>query len=55
MWSASTGCGYTIPERDLPWHVGDSSELQISADKSSYAPGETAQLMIRTPLEGTAL
>ncbi|HKZ82375.1 MAG TPA: MG2 domain-containing protein [Anaerolineae bacterium] len=43
------------PERDLPWYIGDSSELQISADKSSYLPGETAQLMIRTPVEGAAL
>ncbi len=43
------------PEHELPWYIGDSGELQISADKSRYQPGETAQLLIRTSVDGTAL
>ncbi|MGH2593002.1 MAG: MG2 domain-containing protein, partial [Anaerolineae bacterium] len=43
------------PSSQSPWYTGDSGELQISADRSTYAPGDTAQLLIRTPLNGTAL
>ncbi len=43
------------PSHQSLWYLGDSSELRISADRPAYAPGDTAQLLIRTPVSGPAL
>jgi uncharacterized protein YfaS (alpha-2-macroglobulin family) len=40
---------------DTPWYYDNSSGMQINADKDRYASGETAQLLIRSPLSGPAL
>ncbi|HEY4724132.1 MAG TPA: hypothetical protein VII92_19915, partial [Anaerolineae bacterium] len=39
------------PDSASPWYMGDTNGLQISADKTSYVSGETAQLLIRTPVD----
>jgi hypothetical protein len=40
---------------DTAWFYENSSGLQINADKDRYVSGETAQLLIRSPLSGPAL
>jgi uncharacterized protein YfaS (alpha-2-macroglobulin family) len=37
------------------WDDDPDDELSVSADKESYAPGEVAQLLVRSPVTGTAL
>jgi len=37
------------------WDDDPGDELSVSADKESYAPGEVAQLLVRSPVTGTAL
>ena len=37
------------------WYRGNSGVVNISVDKDSYTPGETAQVLIDTQLEGVAL
>ncbi|GAF88962.1 unnamed protein product, partial [marine sediment metagenome] len=41
----STGSGYALWQRD------DEQEIDIVPDKKIYAPGDTAQLLIKSPLE----
>jgi len=36
-----------------PWYWG--GELEVKADRESYAEGDTARLLIRSPITGTAL
>ncbi len=44
------------PSSATPWAGLDRGRgLSVSADKSSYAVGETAQLLVRSPVTGTAL
>ena len=44
------------PSGAAPWAGLDQSQgLSVSADKPSYAVGETAQLLVRSPVTGTAL
>jgi uncharacterized protein YfaS (alpha-2-macroglobulin family) len=40
---------------DAPWFYENSSGIQINADKDRYVSGETAQLLIRSPISGPAL
>jgi uncharacterized protein YfaS (alpha-2-macroglobulin family) len=46
FWVYSSGWG---------WSGQPDDELTVSADKDSYAPGEVAQLLVRSPVTGTAL
>ena len=43
------------PTYDVPWYYENSSGVQINADKDRYVSGETAQLLIRSPISGPAL
>lgn len=43
------------PDRETPWYYEGSDQLHISADKDRYVSGDTAQLLIRTPIDGPAL
>jgi uncharacterized protein YfaS (alpha-2-macroglobulin family) len=45
---------YAFSSRWSSWY-GRSNDLAISADKDSYAPGESARLLIESPLSGPAL
>jgi uncharacterized protein YfaS (alpha-2-macroglobulin family) len=37
------------------WHGDIDNQLSVSTDKASYAPGDVAQLLVRSPVSGTAL
>ncbi|MBN1886871.1 MAG: DUF11 domain-containing protein [Thermoflexales bacterium] len=37
------------------WYYNPDQQVSVSADKASYAPGDVAQLLVRSPVTGTAL
>ena len=39
----------------MPWAMERPDRLELKLDKSSYAPGETARLSIKSPFKGKAL
>ncbi|MFT5457646.1 MAG: hypothetical protein ACI9K2_004143 [Myxococcota bacterium] len=41
-----TGSGYT------GWGMSDDAALELVPDKAEYAPGDTAQILVKTPKEG---
>jgi uncharacterized protein YfaS (alpha-2-macroglobulin family) len=43
------------PDQSEPWYYENSGGVQIDADKDRYVSGETAQLLIRSPISGPAL
>lgn len=43
------------PTSTAPWYAGQEAGLQVSVDKPAYRPGEVAQLLVRSPVTGTAL
>jgi alpha-2-macroglobulin len=40
---------------EYPWLYEDSLRVKLVAEKKSYKPGETARVLVLTPIEGTAL
>ncbi|HTP07243.1 MAG TPA: MG2 domain-containing protein, partial [Anaerolineae bacterium] len=42
-------------KNDVSWYYDNSSGMQINTDKDRYVSGETAQLLIRSPISGPAL
>ena len=40
---------------EFPWLYEDGLRVKMVAEKKSYKPGETARLLVLTPIEGTAL
>ncbi len=38
-----------------PWQYEDGLRVKLVAEKKSYQPGETARVLVLTPIEGTAL
>jgi uncharacterized protein YfaS (alpha-2-macroglobulin family) len=42
-------------DADSDWWFASDSQLSISADRASYAPGDTATLLIQSPVQGVAL
>ena len=43
------------PVHETPWYYENSGGVQINADKDRYVSGDTAQLLIRSPVAGPAL
>jgi uncharacterized protein YfaS (alpha-2-macroglobulin family) len=44
------------PSHHTPWNVAEGDQaLDISPDQDAYAPGDVAQVLIRTPVSGRAL
>jgi uncharacterized protein YfaS (alpha-2-macroglobulin family) len=41
--------------KEVPWYSEFNTSLRVSADRESYAPGETAQLIIESKFSGVAL
>ncbi|MGB1260837.1 MAG: alpha-2-macroglobulin family protein, partial [Akkermansiaceae bacterium] len=41
--------------KEYPWAVEDGSKIKIVPEKKRYLPGDTARLLVMTPIEGTAL
>jgi uncharacterized protein YfaS (alpha-2-macroglobulin family) len=40
---------------DYPWLYEDGMRVKLVAEKKSYQPGETARILVLSPIEGTAL
>ena len=40
---------------DYPWLYEDGMRVKLVAEKKSYKPGETARILVLSPIEGTAL
>ncbi|NQX00681.1 hypothetical protein HQ447_08460, partial [bacterium] len=41
--------------REYPWLYEDGLRVKLVAEKKSYQPGETARVLVLSPIEGTAL
>ena len=41
--------------REYPWLYEDGMRVKLVAEKQSYQPGETARVLVLSPIEGTAL
>lgn len=46
LWVAS--------EEYIPWRQGNNRNFDLVVDKTSYAPGDTAQILIASPFDGEA-
>jgi uncharacterized protein YfaS (alpha-2-macroglobulin family) len=40
---------------ETDWNYRNPDQIDLVADKDSYAPGETATLLVKTPISGEAL
>ncbi|MES2440246.1 MAG: MG2 domain-containing protein [Verrucomicrobiota bacterium] len=40
---------------EYPWYYEDGMRVKLVAEKKSYKPGETARVLVLSPIEGTAL
>ncbi len=45
---------YVSGEGDTVWDYRNPSEIKLVPDKESYLPGETARVLVQTPIEGEA-
>ncbi|BDS05565.1 membrane protein [Oceaniferula spumae] len=41
--------------KEYPWAVQDGMKIKLVPEKKRYLPGDTARLLVMTPIEGTAL
>jgi len=41
--------------KEYPWAYEDGMRVKLVAEKKSYLPGETARVLVLSPIEGTAL
>ncbi len=41
--------------QEFPWQYEDGLRIKLVAEKKSYKPGETARVLVLSPIEGTAL
>lgn len=41
--------------KDYPWLYEDGLRIKLIAEKTKYQPGETARVLVLSPIEGTAL
>ncbi len=41
--------------KDYPWLYEDGMRVKLVAEKKSYQPGDTARVLVLSPIEGTAL
>ncbi len=47
---------YVAEERDeFTWEQDDGMRLEVTPDKETYLPGETAKLLVKSQIEGSAL
>ncbi|MBN8459260.1 MAG: hypothetical protein J0M04_15625 [Verrucomicrobia bacterium] len=52
---ATVTCFHVYGTKEYPWLYEDGLRVKLVAEKSSYQPGETARLLVLSPIEGTAL
>jgi len=41
--------------KEYPWAYEDGMRVKLVAEKKAYSPGETARILVLSPIEGTAL
>ncbi len=46
---------YVYGARDYPWAYEDGMRIKLVPEKKRYQPGETARILVLSPIEGTAL
>lgn len=46
---------YVYGTTEYPWLYEDGLRIKLVAEKKSYKPGETARVLVLSPIEGTAL
>ncbi|MBM3880631.1 MAG: hypothetical protein FJ387_13090 [Verrucomicrobia bacterium] len=46
---------YVYGEESLAWDYRNSTRIELVADQPAYQPGDTATLLVKTPISGTAL
>jgi uncharacterized protein YfaS (alpha-2-macroglobulin family) len=46
---------YVYGSTEYPWQYEDGMRVKLVAEKKSYQPGETARILVLSPIEGTAL
>ncbi|MBT8045355.1 MAG: hypothetical protein KJO79_10430, partial [Verrucomicrobiae bacterium] len=46
---------YIYGSKEYPWAVQDGMKIKLVPEKKRYQPGETARILVMTPIEGTAL
>ena len=46
---------YIYGSKEYPWAVQDGMKIKLVPEKKRYNPGETARILVMTPIEGTAL
>jgi len=40
---------------EYPWAVGTGMKIELTPEKKHYQPGDNARILVKTPIEGTAL
>lgn len=53
--SATASAFYVYGKEDFPWATEDGIRIKLVSEKKSYKPGDTARILVMTPIEGTAL
>jgi len=53
--TATASAFYVYGKDDFPWATEDGIRIKMVAEKKSYKPGDTARILVMTPIEGTAL
>jgi len=46
---------YIYGSKEYPWAVQDGMKIKLVPEKKRYNPGDTARVLVMTPIEGTAL
>lgn len=46
---------YVYGTTEYPWMYEDGMRIKLVAEKKSYKPGDTARILVLSPIEGTAL
>ncbi|MCP5535765.1 MAG: hypothetical protein H7A51_05960 [Akkermansiaceae bacterium] len=46
---------YIYGSKEYPWAVEDGMKIKLIPEKKRYQPGDTARILVMTPIEGTAL
>jgi alpha-2-macroglobulin len=52
---ATTTSYYVYGSNEYPWAYEDGMKIKLVSEKKSYKPGETARILVLSPIEGTAL
>ena len=52
---ASVARFHVYGSHEYPWKYEDGMRVKLVAEKKSYQPGETARILVLSPIEGTAL